>query len=93
MVGKIILGISILAIVGFFILLIWTLCKASGDADKHMHELLYDKDKQVIFLTTCEKCHIEFSWTEKDTLVKEDYGATHTIACPHCGKLMKQHIK
>ena len=90
---EIILGIVILAIVGFFILLIWSLCKASGDAEHHMQELLYDKDKQVIFLTTCEKCHIEFSWTEKDTLVKEDYGATHTIACPHCGKLMKQHIK
>lgn len=90
---KIILGIIILAIVGFFILLIWALCKSSGEADQHAQELLYENDKQVIFLTTCEKCNVEFSWTEKDTLVKENYGATHTIACPKCGKLMKQHIK
>lgn len=90
---KIALSILILAIVGFFILLIWTLCKASGEADQYAQKLLYDGDKQVIFLTTCDKCHIEFSWTEKDTLVKKDYGATHTIACPRCGKLMKQHIK
>lgn len=90
---KIILGIIILAIVGFFILLIWALCKSSGEADRYAQELLYENGKQVIFLTTCEKCNVEFSWTEKDTLVKENYGATHTIACPKCGKLMKQHIK
>lgn len=91
--GKIILGISILAIVGFFVLFVWAMCKAGAEADRHAQELLYENDKQVIFLITCDKCNIEFSWTEQDTLVKENYGATHTIACPHCGKLMKQHIK
>lgn len=93
MMGKIILGILILAIVGFFILLIWTLYKASEEADRYEQEALYENDKQVIFLTTCDKCHVEFSWTEKETLVKGDYGATHTIACPHCGKIMRQYIK
>ena len=50
-------------------------------------------NEEQIFITECDKCNVSFSWTEKDTLVKTDYGATHTIACPHCGKLMKQHIK
>lgn len=91
--GNIILGILILLTIGFFILVVWALCKTSGDADEYAQELPYDEDKQVIFLSTCDKCHIEFSWKEKDTLVKKDYGATRIIACPNCGKLMKQHIK
>lgn len=74
-------------------LFIWGLMKGASDADAHMEELMHQDEKQILFCSTCEKCNIEFSWTEKDVLVKDKYGARHTIACPQCGKLMKQHIK
>lgn len=81
----------IISIILFFILILYCLGKASSAVDQYAQKL-YNQEPKVFF-ATCEKCNIEFSWTEQDVLVKKDYGATRTVACPHCGKLMKQYIK
>lgn len=74
-----------------FALFFWALVKGGSDADEHTEQLI--DEKQIVFTNECKACNIEFSWTEKEALVKDNYGARYTIACPHCGKIMKQYIK
>lgn len=81
----------IISIILFFILILYCLGKASSAADQYAQKLFNQESK--VFFVTCEKCNIEFSWTEQDVLVKKGYGTTRIIACPNCGKLMKKHIK
>lgn len=81
----------IISIILFFILLLYCLGKASSAADQYAQQLFNQESK--VFFVTCEKCNIEFSWTEQDVLIKKNQGATCIVACPKCGKLMKQHIK
>lgn len=47
-----------------------------------------DYEEPETHITTCSHCEKDFSWTEKDILIKYSPGRGCKVPCPHCNKLL-----